>query len=197
MAYKNVPDPEDQLYVADRGSWRKWLEENHEVRDSIWLIFHKKNSPTTSIDYESSVLEALCFGWIDSKVQRIDDFTYRQYFCKRKPNGYWNGLNKQRVARLRRENLMTETGEAAVAIAQGNGAWEFLDDIEAMVVPDDLTAALRSLPDAEQNFEGFSNTKKQAVLLWIKQAKRDTTRAQRITKTAEAAARNETPFSYV
>lgn len=195
MAYKNVPDPEDQLFFPDRASWREWLSENHESCDSIWLIFHKKHSPTTSIDYESSVLEALCFGWIDSKVQRIDDFTYRQYFSKRKPAGNWNGVNKQRVATLRREGLMTEAGEAAIAVAKENGAWEFLDDVEAMVVPDDLAAALDS--DARKNFDAFSNTKKQAILYWIKEAKRDATRANRIGKTAEAAARNETPLSYV
>lgn len=197
MAYKNVPDPEDQLYFPDRPSWRRWLVENHEVRDSIWLIFHKKNSPTRSIDYESAVLEALCFGWIDSKVHRIDDLTYRQYFSKRKPDGNWNGLNKDRVALLRREGLMTEAGERAIAIAKENGAWEFLDDVEALVVPDDLADALAGSGDAAENFNAFSSTKKQAVLFWIKQARRDTTRADRIARTAEAAARNETPLNYV
>lgn len=197
MAYKNVPDPEDQLYFPDRSAWRDWLAENHDDRDSIWLLFHKKSSPDTSIDYESAVLESLCFGWIDSKVQRIDDHTYRQYYSKRKPKGNWNGLNKRRVARLRNDGLMTEAGEAAIAEAKANGAWEFLDDVEAMVVPADFAAALADLPNAAKNFDAMSNTKKQAVLYWIKEAKRDATRAKRIAAAADAAARNETPLSYL
>ncbi len=195
--YKNVPDEDDQVYMPDRASWRAWLEKNHEKRDSIWLIFHKKNSPTTSIDYESAVLEALCFGWVDSKVQRMDDERYRQYFSMRKPTGYWNGANKQRVAKLKKEGLMTEAGQRAIDIAKENGAWEFLDDIEAMVLPADLADALAAHPGAREAYEDFSNTKKQGVLLWIKQAKRETTRAERIAKTAEAAARGETPLSYL
>ncbi len=197
MAYKNVPDPSDQVYFPDRASWRTWLTKNHEARDSIWLVFHKKDSPTTSIDYESAVLEALCFGWIDSKVQRIDDYTYRQYFSRRKPAGTWNGLNKKRVAQLRRAGLMTEAGESAIAVAKENGAWEFLDEIEAMVIPDDLAEAFARADGARENFDTFSNTKKQGVLFWIKQAKRPETRAGRISKTVAAAARNETPLNYL
>ncbi|MFW2382560.1 MAG: YdeI/OmpD-associated family protein [Acidimicrobiales bacterium] len=197
MAYKNVPNPEDELECSDRPSWRAWLSVNHETCDSIWLIFHKKNSPTTSIDYESAVLEALCFGWIDSKVQRIDDHRYRQYFSKRKPTGNWNAVNKARVAQLRSEGLMTDAGEAAIATAKENGAWEFLVDVEAMVVPDDLSAALSVHANARENFDAFSNTKKQGVLFWIKQAKRAATRADRIAKTARAAANNETPMNYL
>jgi uncharacterized protein YdeI (YjbR/CyaY-like superfamily) len=174
-----------------------WLAANHEDRDSIWLDFHKKNSPTTSIDYESAVLEALCFGWIDSKVHRIDDHRYRQYYSKRKPAGNWNAVNKERVALLRSEGLMADAGEAAIATAKENGAWEFLVDVEAMVVPDDLAEALSSFTDARKHFDAFSNSKKQGVLFWIKQAKRDATRTDRIAKTAKAAANNETPLNYL
>jgi len=86
-SYKSTPKEQDELMVEDRASWREWLEEHHSDRDHVWLIFHKKNSSGKSIDYESALLEALCFGWIDSKVQRIDDDTYRQYFSRRKPKG--------------------------------------------------------------------------------------------------------------
>ena len=195
--YKNVPADEDQLYFPDRASWRQWLENNHEERDSVWLIFHKKSSPTTSIDYESAVLEALCFGWIDSKVHGFDEPRYRQYFSKRQPTGNWNGVNKKRVAQLRKEGSMTPAGEAAIAVAKENGAWEFLDDVEAMVLPDDLADALAQHEGARERYEDFSNTKKQGILYWVKSAKRPKTRADRIAKTAEAAAKGETPLSYL
>ena len=195
--YKSVPGEDDQLLVGDRASWRAWLAENHDKRDSIWLVFHKKHSPSRSIDYESAVLEALCFGWVDSKVQRIDDERYRQYFSARKPDGNWNGANKRRVAELSREGLMTEAGQRAIDVAKANGAWEFLDDVEALALPADLAEALAQHEGARQAYEDFSNTKKQGILLWIKQAKRDRTRADRIAKTAEAASRGETPMSYL
>ena len=191
--YRDEPAPEDQLFFPDRESWRAWLEENHEARDSIWLIFHKKSSDTTSIHYESAVLEAICFGWVDSKVHRIDDERYRQYFSKRKPTGNWNGVNKRRAAALTKEGLMRPAGLAAIEIAKENGSWEFLDDIEALVVPDDLTEALRKRKGAAANFAGFSNSKKQGVLYWIKSAKREATRADRIARVADAASRGELP----
>ncbi len=197
MSFKSEPSPDDQLFFADRASWRAWLEDNHHDRDSIWLIFHKKGSDTSSIDYESAVLEALCFGWMDSKVQRIDEDRYRQYFSRRKPTGFWNGANKKRVAKLTKEGLMTPAGRAAIDVAKENGSWDFLDDIEAMVLPDDLADALAQRTGARQHYEDFTKTKKQAVLLWVKQAKREKTRADRIAKVAEAAARGETPFEYV
>jgi uncharacterized protein YdeI (YjbR/CyaY-like superfamily) len=195
--YKTVPGDEDQLVVPDRASWRAWLEKNHDNRQSIWLVFHKKNSPTTSIDYEAAVEEALCFGWIDSKVQRIDEARYRQYFSVRKPKSHWNGANKARVARLTEAGLMTAAGQAAIDVAKENGSWEFLDDIEALVLPDDLADALAQHKGARQNYEDFSNTKKQGVLMWVKQAKRAATRADRVAKVAVAAARGETPFDYL
>ena len=194
-AYKSQPGPEDQLLLVDRAQWRAWLETNHQSRDFIWLIFHKVGSSGRSIDYESAVLEALCFGWIDSKVQRIDDERYQQFFSVRKPTGNWNGLNKRRVARLQKEGLMTEAGLEAIAIAKENGAWDFLDDVEAMVVPDDLAEAFT--PEGRAAFDEFSNTKKQGILFWVKQAKREATRADRIAKTVDAAARGETPLNYL
>ena len=197
MSYKNEPPPEDQLFFPDRASWRMWLEENHAERDSIWLIFHKKGSATTSIDYESAVLEALCFGWIDSKVHSMDEDHYRQYFSKRKDRSNWNGVNKQRVAALIEERSMTPAGLAAIERAKENGSWEFLDDIEAMVLPDDLADALAQHKGAREAYEEFSNTKKQGVLYWVKSAKREKTRTDRINKVAQAAATGETPLSYL
>lgn len=195
--YKSVPAREDQLFMPDRASWRAWLVQNHATRSSIWLVFTKKTSSTRSIDYAAAVEEALCFGWIDSKVQRIDEERYRQYFSARKPDGYWNGANKKRVAKLVKAGLMTPAGRAAIDAAKANGSWEFLDDVEGMVLPDDLAAALAQQPGARDAYEGFSNTKKQGVLLWIKQAKREATRANRIARVVAAASRGETPFDYL
>ena len=191
--YKNVPSEDEVVRMPDRAAWRAWLEENHATRRSIWLVLPKKNASFSSVDYESAVLEALCFGWIDSKVHALDDESFRQYYSVRKPAGTWTGLNKRRVAELEREGLMTDAGRASIEVAKLNGSWEFLDDIEALMVPTDLAEALQALPGARQAYDEFSTSKKKAVLFWIKQAKRAATRADRIAKTAEAASQGESP----
>jgi uncharacterized protein YdeI (YjbR/CyaY-like superfamily) len=196
-AYKSVPSDDDLVRMTDRRAWRAWLEENHATRTSIWLVIGKKNASSQSVDYVSAVLEALCFGWIDSKVQAIDDESFRQYFAVRKPAGMWSGLNKRRVAELERAGLMTDAGRAAIEVAKANGSWEFLDEIEALVVPADLADALEGFPGAREEYDGFADSKKRAVLFWIKSAKRPVTRADRIAKTAEAASRGETPLAWM
>ena len=196
-AYKSAPSDDDLVRMADRRAWRAWLEENHATRTSIWLVIGKKNASIQSVDYVSAVLEALCFGWIDSKAQGMDDESFRQYFAMRKPAGTWSGLNKRRVAELERAGLMTDAGRAAIEVAKANGSWEFLDEIEALVVPADLAEALEGFPGAREAYDGFSDSKKRAVLWWIKSAKRSVTRADRIAKTAEAASRGETPLAWM
>ena len=90
--------------VADRAAWRRWLAERHEQRDAIWLVFHKKTSDGMSPSYEEAVEEALCFGWIDSTVNRLDEQRSLQLFAPRKPRSTWSASNKERVARLERED---------------------------------------------------------------------------------------------
>ncbi|MDH3729812.1 MAG: YdeI/OmpD-associated family protein [Acidimicrobiia bacterium] len=192
--FKTVPGIDDQVYAADRESWRAWLEANAGTRDSIWLVSYKKATGKTTVPYEDAVEEALCFGWVDSKVQSMDHERYRQYYSRRKPTGLWNGANKKRVARLIKQGKMTEAGLRAVEVAKENGAWEFLDEVEALVVPKDLAEALGQHKGARQTYEDFGNSAKQGILLWVKQAKRPETRAKRIAQTAEAAARGVKPI---
>ena len=99
--------------VADRAAWRRWLAERHEQRDAIWLVFHKKTSDGMSPSYEEAVEEALCFGWIDSTVNRLDEQRSLQLFAPRKPRSTWSASNKERVARLEREGLLAPAGIAA------------------------------------------------------------------------------------
>jgi len=195
--YKSVPSDDELVRMPDRAAWRAWLEENHATRTSVWLVLAKKNASIQLVDYESAVLEALCFGWIDSKTQAMDDESFRQYYSVRKPAGVWSGLNKRRVTELEHAGLMTTAGRAAIEVAKANGSWEFLDEIEALVVPADLAEALEDSPGAREAYDGFADSKKRSVLFWIKSAKRATTRTDRITKTAEAASRGETPLAWM
>lgn len=188
---------EDEVYAEDRPAWRRWLAENHAERNSIWLVYYKKDSGKASINYDDAVEEALCFGWVDSKVQSLDDERYRQYYSVRKPDSNWSGANKKRIAELTRAGLMTEAGHNAVKIAKDNGSWEFLDDVEALVVPEDLAEALAKKKGARKNFDGFNASARQGMLFWVKSAKRSATRSKRIGQIVDAAAKGEKHLPYL
>lgn len=189
---------EDQLKsveAIDRATWRQWLAEHHQTAIGIWLVYYKVGSGKPSVRYPEAVQEALCYGWIDSKVQPIDAERYRQIFTPRKPGSVWSKLNKQYVADLIEQGLMTEAGMAKITAAQQDGSWNALDAIEALIIPPDLAAALAADAAAQQNFQAFSNSVKKYILSWIGSAKRPETRSNRIQQTVAAAAQNRNPLA--
>jgi len=107
-----------------RQAWRDWLEKNHASSGGVWLVYAKKHSGLPSLTYNDAVEEALCFGWIDSKVNPIDDRFYMQVFTPRKPWSAWSALNKTRVKRLVAAGRMTVAGAAAIKVAKKSGAWD-------------------------------------------------------------------------
>ena len=102
------------LYVASRAEWRSWLAANHASESEVWLIFYKAHSGQPSLPYEDSVEEALCFGWIDSLIQKIDEDKYARKFTPRKPDSVWSPTNKRRVAKVIREGRMTPAGMSKI-----------------------------------------------------------------------------------
>jgi uncharacterized protein YdeI (YjbR/CyaY-like superfamily) len=176
-----------------RADWRKWLQKNHITSDSVWLIYHKKNSKTPSLPWDEAVEEALCFGWIDSKRQAVDETTFRQFFGKRKSNSTWSKINKEKVERLIRERLMTKAGLAVIENAKKNGSWTILDDVEELIVPPDLGNALKKTKNAAKYFTGLSRSNKRAILLWLVMAKRPETRQKRIDEVAAFAGKGMMP----
>lgn len=192
-----MPKFEDQLeavYASDRQVWREWLETYHLTSSGIWLIYYKVKSGKPSIQYSEAVKEALCFGWIDSKVKSLDQERYQQIFTPRKPKSVWSKLNKQYIEELIEQGLMTEAGWAKIKTAQQDGSWAALDQVEALVMPTDLEQALELDERAKQNFQAFSNSLKKNVLAWIASAKRSETRLKRIEQTIRAAAQNKNPL---
>jgi uncharacterized protein YdeI (YjbR/CyaY-like superfamily) len=192
-----MPKFEDQLdmvYASDRNNWRRWLEQNHQDAIGVWLVYYKIKSGKPSVQYSEAVQEALCFGWIDSKVQSLDEDRYRQIFTPRKPRSVWSKLNKQYIEELIAQGKMTEAGLEKIALAKQDGSWTSLDEIEALVIPADLKTALEADDAANRNFEAFSNTIKKNILFWIQSAKRPETRLQRIEKTVSSAAQNKNPL---
>src|SRR5215203_1830573 len=181
----------EQVYAADRAAWRRWLAAHHATSPGIWLVFDKKSSRPDRLAYGDAVEEALCYGWIDSTVRTLDDARYVQLMAPRKPKSTWSRSNKVRVERLLAQGLMAEPGLASIERAKANGSWESLDAVEALIVPDDLTKALRALPGAAKNFAAFSPSARKGYLHWISQAKRAETRADRIAHVARLAASNQ------
>lgn len=191
-----MPNFDNQLetfHAPNRQAWREWLENNHQNYIGIWLIYYKVKSGKPSIKYSEAVKEALCFGWIDSKVKSLDADRYMQIFTPRKPKSVWSKLNKQYIAELIEQSLMTEAGLAKITSAKQDGSWTSLDAIEALIIPDDLQQALAANADANQYFIAFSNSTKKNILSWIANAKRPETRMKRIEQTINSVAQNKNP----
>jgi uncharacterized protein YdeI (YjbR/CyaY-like superfamily) len=180
----------EKVYAKDRATFRNWLEKNHTSTPGIWLVYYKKNSGKPSISYPEAVKEALCFGWIDSKVNTIDDERYMQVFTPRKAKSVWSALNKKYIAELLEQNLMTVAGFKTIEIAKQNGQWESLDKVEALEVPGDLAKAFKKNKTAKANFEKFPPSSRKLILQWIAAAKRDETRQKRIEETITLATQN-------
>lgn len=185
-----VDTPVNSTHPKTRTEWRAWLEEHQTSKEGIWLISYKKGTGKPRIDYDEAVEEALCFGWIDSKANKLDEERSLLWFAPRQPRSGWSKLNKQRVERLMEQGLMMPAGLAKVEAAKQDGSWNALDAIEALEVPPDLEQALTTYQAAKQNFAAFPKSVKRGILEWIASAKKPETRAKRIQETAQLAAEN-------
>jgi uncharacterized protein YdeI (YjbR/CyaY-like superfamily) len=183
--------PDNSTHPASRAEWRAWLEQNHTRTEGVWLISYKKAAGKPTMTYDESVEEALCFGWIDSKANRLDDERTMLWFAPRKPKTGWSRPNKERVERLIAAGLMAAAGQAKITAAQQDGSWSALDAVEALEIPADLAAALAAHEPAPTRFEAFPRSVKRSILEWIAAAKTPATRARRIDETARQAAENK------
>lgn len=184
-------DAVPRIHPEDAAEWRAWLEQHHATAAAVWLVTWRKASGRPVIDYENHVRVALCFGWVDSKPRALDDHRTMLYYAPRRPGSAWSGPNKRRVAALEADGSMTAAGRAVVERARRDGSWTMLDDVEALVVPDDLQDAFAAHPGARERWDAFPPSARRAILEWIVQARRPQTRAARVSETAVKAARGE------
>ncbi|WP_299248127.1 YdeI/OmpD-associated family protein [uncultured Aquimarina sp.] len=169
-----------ELYFKNDEEWRTWLHENHAISDGVYLIFYKVESKQPSMRWEEAVKVALCYGWIDSTVKKLDEERRRQYFCPRKPKSVWSKLNKTYIIDLIKHDLMHQSGLDVIEAAKKNNSWTTLDDVENGVVPEDLQKAFDKNPVAFNNYTNFSKSYRKNYLYWLNQAKRQETRDKRI-----------------
>ncbi len=182
--------PPNSIHPKTRAAWRKWLKENHGRTEGVWLISYKKGTGKPRFEYDEAVEEALCFGWIDSKPNRLDDERSMQWYAPRKAGSGWSKINKARAEKMIEAGLMARAGLAKIEAAKQDGSWNTLDAIEALGVPPDLAAALATNPNAQHYFDAFPRSVKRAILEWIASAKKTETRAKRVEETARLAAEN-------
>lgn len=147
------------FYAANRKAWRAWLSKNHAKTKEIWLIYYKKSSGKPRIPYNDAVDEALCFGWIDSTVKKVDDERFAQRFTPRQPNSKLSQLNRERIRRLIKEKKMTKAGLAAVSHA-------FKED-EEFVFPKEILAAIKKDKEAWNNFQELPESYKRIRVAYI------------------------------
>jgi uncharacterized protein YdeI (YjbR/CyaY-like superfamily) len=179
-----------------QADWRKWLEKNHQSKQSVWLIYFKISTKIPSISWSEAVDEALCFGWIDSTKKTIDKERYMQYFSKRKPKSNWSKINKEKVAKLIQNKLMTKAGFKSIETAKQNGAWIILDDVENLIVPTDLLTALSKSENSMEFFQSQSKSFRKVILYWIISAKRIETRQKRIAEVVRSAGNGKRPSQF-
>ena len=174
------------VYAKDRREWRAWLQKNHNQCDEIWLVYYKKDSGRPRVPYEDAVEEALCFGWIDGKIKKLDEARFVQRFTPRRPRSSWTKPNIQRAERLIAEGKMMPAGLAAFNSEQRRET-----PVLPSVMPKELEAKFRKRPAAWKNFEKFPPYYRRMMTGWVASAKKEETRLSRLEKLIEFSARNE------
>jgi uncharacterized protein YdeI (YjbR/CyaY-like superfamily) len=176
------------LYVKDREKWRAWLEKNHARETEVWLIFYKKHTGKPSVPYDDAVEEALCFGWIDSLVHRIDDEKYCQKFTPRKPGSKWSESNLKRIDKMIKAGKMTAEGNSKFKAQSPN---QNTTRIEDESIPSDVKKAIAADGTVKENFKKLPPGYVRMCMRWINTAKRPETREKRIREFIELTAKNE------
>ncbi len=174
-------------HAESRAQWRAWLEANHASQPGVWLCSWRSHTGRPTCPYPEVVQEALCFGWIDSTVNVLDDDRGLQLITPRKPKSTWTRLNRSRVADMEVAGLMHDSGRRAVEVAKQNGWWSILDPVEDLEEPADLAAALDAEPSARTAWDAFPASARKQMLWWVLSAARSGTRERRVREIVDRA----------
>jgi uncharacterized protein YdeI (YjbR/CyaY-like superfamily) len=175
-----------QLYVKNRKKWRDWLSEHHDKSNGIWLVFYKKHTGKSTLEYDEVVEEALCFGWIDSIIKKIDDEKYVRKITPRKVDSRWSELNKKRVAKLMKQGLMTEAVIGKIKEAKASGLWNQSDHFQiSHDIPKELEIELTKNRKAKNFLDQLAPSYKKHFIGWITVAKRQETKNRRVRESID------------
>ena len=172
-----------EVSLTTRTQWRNWLARNHDKETGIWLVFYKKHTGKPTLAYDDVVEEALCFGWIDSIIKKLDEDRYARKLTPRKPNSAWSAANKKRVKKLLRQKLFTDAGLAVIQQAKKLGRWSESGHPQVSTeLPAEFRAGLAKNKKAQAFFAGLAKSYQKHFIVWIAVAKRPTTRERRVNE---------------
>jgi len=182
----------DELPVTNRDDWREWLRKNYETKKEVWLVYYKKHTGKPSIPYDDSVEEALCFGWIDNIIKKIDDEKFVRKFTPRKAKSKWSEANKKRARKMMKERKMTEAGLARIREAEKTREWfKITPARKDFIIPKYMKEALAKNKKALDNFNNLARSYKRHYIGWITSAKREETRERRLAEAIRLLEQNE------
>jgi len=192
---KGSMNVEEALVFKTRNGWRRWLEKHQKDTKEIWLVHYKKQSEKKSINHFEAVEEALCFGWIDSTLKKIDEERFILRYTPRKPKSVWSKINKEKAEEMIRTGKMTPAGLEKITEAKKRGLWDgaYTNKVKERI-PSDLKQALMSDGKAWENFQGFANSYWNMYCGWVKNAKTTETRQKRITEVVHRSHLNKKPW---
>ena len=183
---------ENRLSFTNKENWRDWLKENYNKESFVWLTLYKKKFRKKRMTLEDAVEEAICFGWIDGKLKRVDDERFILRFSPRKKKSVWSKINKERAERLMESGTMTDAGLVKIQEAKKNGLWDnAYSNKTKEAIPLDLKEALIKKKKAWNNFQSFANSYQNMYIGWVNSAKTAETRMKRIKKIVEQSLLNK------
>lgn len=177
-----------KIEVKSSQELRIWLEKHHSHTQSVWLVTYKKSSPDKYVSTSEILDELLCFGWIDGIRRKLDEHKTMQLISKRKVE-HWAKSYKDRAAKLIEQGKMQEAGYRSIELSKQNGLWDFMEDVDNLVVPVDLQESLKKYEGATTFFYAINDSSKRFVLRYIKLAKTEKTRVSRIEQIAALASK--------
>ena len=177
-----------RIHFPDRVGWRAWLAEHHEEAREVWLIFYKRHTGTPTVSYDAAVEEALCFGWIDSIVKRLDDRRFIQRFTPRSDTSKWSASNLKRFKRLVDAGVMTDAGRAKL---KPGGRASLPPPRRKFEMPPTFKRGLDGNTKAKGHFESMPPSCQQAFVSWIALAKKSETVERRLREALSLLSRNQ------
>jgi uncharacterized protein YdeI (YjbR/CyaY-like superfamily) len=188
MATTNIPI----LAFDSLKKWEQWLSKNHEESAGIWLKFFKKNSGVPTITYDEALDVALCYGWIDSQLQKFDEKAYLQKFTPRRTKSIWSKRNREHIERLTKEKRMKPAGIKQVEEAKKDGRWDMAyDKPSTMQIPKDFLEELSKDEKAEDFFKTLTKANIYAISWRLQTAKKPETREKRMKTILAMLAKGE------
>ena len=179
------------LLVRTLDEWRDWLEKHHDAEAEVWLVFHKVHTGVASISYHDALDEALCFGWVDSLVKRLDDRRFARKFTPRRPESRWSDANRKRYGELKATGRLKPPGVARAPTGRGYDPRPARLPLPSRLPPY-IRTALKKSPAASRNFDALSPAQRRRYVAWIESAKRDETKLRRLQEAIRLLTKGET-----